>query len=86
MNDMAEEIKEVGVIISSLNEIQVDFAVPKNVRMQIQGIIGTLREEAELPIKVNKALNDLDNIANDINLQSYTRMQIWNVISVLEKL
>lgn len=83
---MAEQISEVEIIVSSLNEIQEDATVPRNVRMQIQSIIATLKTETELSIKLNKALSELGDIANDVNLQSYTRTQIYNVISILEKL
>ena len=69
-----------------LNEIQADSTVPRNVRTKIENIISTLKEGTELSIKVSKALNGLDEIAGDINLQAYTRTQIWNVMSVLEKL
>ena len=83
---MAEQISEVDNVVSSLAEIQADATVPKNVRTKIESIISTLKEDTELPIKVNKALNELDELANDVNLQPYTRTQIWNVMSVLEKL
>jgi len=86
MNKMEEQISEVDIVVKSLNEIQDDGTVPKNVRIKIESIICTLRDGAELPIKVNKTLNELDGIVNDVNLQSYTRTQIWNVMSMLEKL
>lgn len=83
---MAEQMSEVGIVITSLNEIQEDITVPRNVRTKIEAIINTLKEDIELSIKVNKTLNELDDISNDVNLQAYTRTQIWNVMSVLEKL
>lgn len=84
---MVEQISEVDVVINSLNEVHADITVPKNVRVKIESIISTLRENSvELSIKINKALNELDEIANDVNLQAYTRTQIWNVMSLLEKL
>ena len=83
---MEQQISGVETIVSSLNEIQEDATVPRNVRTQIQSIIATLKTETELSIKINKALNELGEIANDVNIQSYTRTQIYNVISVLEKL
>ena len=86
MNNMAEQISEVDTIVISLNEIQDDGTVPRNVRTHIQDIISILKNETELSIKVNKALNTLGEIANDVNLQSYTRAQIWNIMSILEKL
>ena len=83
---MAGQISEVDTIIKSLDEIQEDINVPKNVRIKIEAIANTLREDTELPIKINKALNELDGLSTDVNLQAYTRTQIWNIMSVLEKL
>jgi len=83
---MAEQITEIDNVVNSLNEIQADATVPRNVRMRIESIANTLREKAEVSIRINKAVNELDELANDVNLQSYTRTQIWNAMSVLEKL
>ncbi|MBS3105840.1 UPF0147 family protein [Candidatus Woesearchaeota archaeon] len=83
---MAEQITQLDAVVSSLSEVKEDSTVPRNVRTKIESVVSTLKEGTELPIKVNKALNELDQIANDVNLQSYTRTQIWNVMSMLEKL
>ena len=83
---MTEQISDLGAAMDKLNEIQEDLAVPRNVRLKIQGIVSTLKEGIELSIKVNKALNELGEIVNDVNLQAYTRTQIWDVMSSLEKL
>ena len=83
---MAEQISDLDVVIAGLGEIKEDIAVPRNVRMKIESVIATLNEETELSIRVNKTLNELDEISNDVNLQQYTRTQIWNAISLLEKL
>lgn len=69
-----------------LNEIKDDLTVPKNVRARIEKVIEILSEAKEMPIKISKALNELEEVADDVNLQSYTRTQIWNVISELEKI
>jgi len=34
----------------------------------------------------NKALDELDELVSDNNIQQYTRTQIWNVVSLLEKI
>ena len=85
MNEMAEQISQLTVV-NSLNEIREDATVPRNVRTKIESVINTLKEDTELSIKVNKVLNELDQIANDVNLQAYTRTQIWNIMSMLEKI
>ena len=83
---MAEQISEVDTVIGSLNEIQEDQTVPRNVRTKIESVISSLKESAEISINISKALSELDEVAGDINLQAYTRTQIWNIMSALEKL
>ena len=72
--------------IETLQELEEDTNLPKNIKIKIQKIIEMLKEDAEVSIKVNKALNDLDEISNDPNLESYTRAQLWNIVSLLEKI
>jgi len=71
-------------IIASLAQIQEDKTVPKNVREKITNSIQMLSEDKNLKVKVNKSLQELDEISNDPNLPVYTRTQIWNIVSLLE--
>jgi len=77
-----ELIKEV---VTNLTELKDDCSIPKNVKLKICDTIRLLEDEGEVSIRVNKALQHLDEIAEDINMQSYTRTQIWNVVSILER-
>lgn len=76
----------VGQVLEALSEIMEDSTVPRNVKVRVQQSIGILNENTEVSIKVNKVLNELDEVADDINMQSYVRTKIWNVVSMLEKL
>jgi len=78
--------KQIKQVIETLTELQGDTSIPKNVKLKVEGIIALLKGGTDLSIKVDKALNELDGIANDTNMQSYTRTQIWNIVSLLEKL
>ena len=80
------EHKEIEGIEEALAELKDDTTVPKNVRLKIEKIMGLLNGETETQIKVSKALNELEEIVDDVNLKSYTRTQVWNVISALEKI
>ena len=80
------EHKEIPGIQPVLAELKDDVTVPKNVRLKIEKVMKLLNGETEMQIKVSKALNELEEIADDVNLQSYTRAQVWNVISLLEKI
>lgn len=81
-----EDKIKTGETITTLEELESDINIPKNVKIKIQNIISILKEDTELAIKINKALNDLDEISNDPNLDQYTRTQIWNIVSILEKI
>ena len=80
---MSEDLTK---ITEYLKELEEDNTIPKNVRTKITGIINILTGSEELNIKINKALDDLEEISNDTNMQSYTRTQIWNVTSLLENI
>jgi uncharacterized protein (UPF0147 family) len=72
-------------IIQILCELCDDNTIPKNIKVKFQDIVNSLRKEAETSIKVNRALQNLDEINEDSNLQPYIRTQVWNLVSMLEK-
>ena len=84
---MAQEYDEQNFvkIIETIKDIVEDASVPKNVKLKLQAILADMGRNAELLLKLNKALNELDEIVNDINLQPHTRTQIWGIVSELEK-
>ncbi len=71
-------------VLFALQELEQDVTTPKNVKAKISTTIKVLNEKSELSIKVSKALNELESIAEDINVQPYTRTQIFNIVSLLE--
>jgi len=73
-------------IINVLTELKKDGSVPRNVKEKIDSTIEILKAETELSIKINKALHELEEVADDVNLQPFTRTQLWNVVSMLEKI
>ena len=72
-------------IIEVLEELCVEGSVPKNIKAKFIEIISCLKESIETSIRVNKALHSLDEIGDDTNLQPYIRTQIWNIVSMLER-
>ena len=80
------EQKAVESVEPMLNELKEDATVPKNVKLKIDKVIGILKKNSEATIKASKALNELEEVADDVNLESYTRAQVWNLISILEKI
>ena len=81
-----DEKEQIQGIIEVLKELQEDGSVPRNVKDKLAITIQALEEDNDVSIKVNKALHELEVVADDPNLQTYTRTQIWNIVSMLEKL
>lgn len=82
---MSEE--QILQLIAALEQIEQDGSVPKNVRLKIKNAMGMLMDnELELKLKANKAMQELDDISNELNVPSYIMPQIWNVVSLLENL
>ncbi len=73
-------------VIGLLSEICNDSTTPKNVKERMIGLTNILNNSDDVSIKINKALYELDEITNDNNMQQFTRTQLWNVASLLEKI
>jgi len=78
--------RQIERIIKGLNKLEEDITIPRNVKIKLKNAVATLKEKTELSIRVNRVLNDLDEIADDANMQPYARTQIWNIVSLLEKI
>ncbi len=82
-----QKTQTVESIIATVSELQEDGTVPKNVKEKIQRIIETLKDgKAEVSMRIDKARQILDEVSEDANIQSYTRTQLWNIVSMLEKM
>lgn len=78
-------VEQITAIIESLSQIQVDNSVPKNVRQKVENAILALKDETKpVKVKIDKSLQELENLDEDPNIPVYTRTQIWNVVSLLE--
>lgn len=80
---MGEEV--LTEVKAALAEMLEDTTVPKNVKEKVHNSLQFLNHDIELSIKVNKVLSELEELSDDINMQAYTRTQIWNIVSLLEK-
>ena len=77
MNDNLQEV------ITRLEELREEFGSNKKLKEKINVVILILNQDAELTIE--KALSELEEL-NSLNLPSYHRTQLWDVVSLLESL
>ncbi len=83
----SENESQVLEIIQVMDELREDSTVPRNVKSKLEASIVLLKKENdELRMRIDRVLQELDEIANDTNTQSYTRSQIWNIVSMLESI
>jgi uncharacterized protein (UPF0147 family) len=78
---------DIGTINKLLDEINEDRSVPKNIRKSVMEAKEHLNNDKnDMKVRVSTAVSILDEISNDPNIPTYTRTQIWNVVSMLEVL
>jgi len=74
-------------VFNMISKIEQDNTVPKNIKIMIQNIsIDLKEEEKEIDVRINRALQDLDEISEDNNIPDYIRTQIWSIVSLLESI
>jgi len=75
----------VTEVVQLLNQIEEDLAVPRNVRSRICSMkIMFEKDNGDIRLKIDKSLQELDEISDDPNIPSFIRTQIWNIVSLLE--
>lgn len=58
---------------------------PRNIRRAVTDSINSLKNtEFRLALRVANAINILDEILQDVNMSAYTRVKLWNVMSLIE--
>ena len=82
MNDVNNDLMEV---LNVLNHLQKDKMVPKNVRAKIKNAHSALLDEDKnLLLRIDKSIQELDEVVEDPNLPIDTKTQLWNIFSKLE--
>ncbi len=78
------DIKEVVELIEEMSE---DTSIPRNVRAVIDRVKSLLNDDSkEIQVKVDTAMQEIEEVSLDPNMSSHARTQIWNLTSLLEEL
>ena len=78
---MAADLNEVNELLEALAK---DIAISKNIRDILEYIWEDLRDEKNISVKIDAALQKIEDLSLDPNLSPYVRTQIWNLTSLLE--
>lgn len=74
-------------IIPLIQQIVNDRTVPRNIRNKCEESIKILQNDKEdIAVRVNAVISNMDEISNDPNIPTYTRIQVWNIVSLLESI
>jgi len=71
-------------VIVALKKLGNDASTSKSVKVKVSSMLEMFNDEAEVSMKVSRALHELEEISEDINVQSDTRTQIFSIVSLLE--
>jgi uncharacterized protein (UPF0147 family) len=68
-----------------LNEVSQDNTTPRNIRRAAKDAMDSLQVASiSLGVRAANAISILDDISQDPNMPQYTRVKIWNAVSLLE--
>jgi len=77
-----ERIKQA---LSILGQISEDTTTPRNIRRAAKESMDALQVMEYSPaVRASNAISLLDEILQDPNMPPYTRVKLWNVMSLLE--
>lgn len=75
-------IREAMNVLGLVSE---DTTTPRNIRRAARQSIETLQLKENTPaVRASSAISILDDILQDPNMPPYTRVKLWNVMSLLE--
>jgi len=82
MEEYEDRIKQA---VSVLNVISEDTTTPRNIRRAAKDSMDTLQSSGFTPaVRAANAVSMLDEILQDPNMPPYTRVKLWNVMSLIE--
>ncbi len=82
LQEYEERIKQAMVVLGMVAE---DTTTPRNIRRAAKQSIEALELTQYTPaVRASNAISILDEILQDPNMPPYTRVKLWNVMSLLE--
>ena len=82
LKEYEERIEQAVGVLGLVSE---DTTTPRNIRRAAKNSIDALHSsQYSLAVRASNAVSLLDDILQDPNMPPYTRVKLWNVMSILE--
>jgi uncharacterized protein (UPF0147 family) len=82
MEEYEERIKQALSVLEAVSE---DNTTPRNIRRAAKDSMNALQTTEFTPaVRASNAVSMLDEILQDPNMPPYTRVKLWNVMSLIE--
>ena len=82
---LQEYEERIGEAMNVLGMVSEDTTTPRNIRRAAKQSITALQISENTPaVRAANAISILDEILQDPNMPPYTRVKLWNVMSLLE--
>ncbi|RJS83075.1 hypothetical protein DRO47_02965 [Candidatus Bathyarchaeota archaeon] len=82
---LKEYEERINQAVAILQQVSEDTTTPRNIRRVAKESINTLSSgEGTYAVRASNAISLLDEILQDPNMPPYTRVKLWNVMSLLE--
>ena len=82
MEEYEERIKQALSVLGAVSE---DNTTPRNIRRAAKDSMDALQTKEYTPaVRASNAISLMDEILQDPNMPPYTRVKLWNVMSLLE--
>ena len=82
LQEYEERVKQALFVLGQVSE---DTTTPRNIRRAAKNSMGILQTTDYTPaVRASNAISTLDEILQDPNMPPYTRVKLWNVMSLLE--
>jgi uncharacterized protein (UPF0147 family) len=77
-----ERIKQALVVLGQVSE---DSTTPRNIRRAAKDSMSALQSGEFTPaVRASNVISILDDILQDPNMPAYTRVKLWNIMSLIE--
>jgi hypothetical protein len=82
MAEYEEKIQQALVVLGAVSE---DNTTPRNIRRAAKDSMEALQSGEFTPaVRASNVISILDEILQDPNMPPYTRVKLWNVMSLIE--